>query len=269
MEWKEAGVRILGSAGGKSEESGMSAFQLSPRLLVDAGHLLEPLGEKIYDIDHIFLTHSHLDHICDIPFLVEKVFDRRSKSIKIYGFTQTLDNLHKHLFNDDVWVDFTRIPIDESGQIPAVTLIPIEAETKIEVEGWKLTAIPTDHIPGSCGYMVEKEGKKIFISSDTAYDPSLMKWLEDSHCTAAIFECSMPDRLSTLAKNSKHLTPATLQMQLDMLKNRDITIYCNHIKPAFEKDVLQELAKMPIGCHPLKDGDFIRLKDGRLIHFFG
>ncbi|MFC6520453.1 MBL fold metallo-hydrolase [Undibacterium arcticum] len=34
-------------------------------------------------IDHVFVTHSHLDHICSIPFLVDTVGHRRNTPLMV------------------------------------------------------------------------------------------------------------------------------------------------------------------------------------------
>ena len=68
-------ITILGAYGAKSEKGGSSAFLLNPYTLIDGGNLLEPLQEKNADICTIWLTHSHLDHIVDIAYILDNYYE--------------------------------------------------------------------------------------------------------------------------------------------------------------------------------------------------
>ena len=56
-------LKVLGSSGNKSKIRGTTSFQISKDILVDAGNIINSLDEESYKINHIFLTHAHLDHI--------------------------------------------------------------------------------------------------------------------------------------------------------------------------------------------------------------
>ena len=55
-------------------------------------------------------THSHLDHVTSIPFLVDTVGWMRNKAITVHAIEPTLEILRQHLFNWKLWPDFTQIP---------------------------------------------------------------------------------------------------------------------------------------------------------------
>ena len=240
----------------------MSAFQLAPDVVIDGGNLLLPLGEEAALIDHIFLTHSHLDHICDIPFLIERFFEKRRSPLRVYGLPETLKHLHTHLFCDEIWADFTKIPLQSTGE-PAVELVPLRLDERVEVSGWGIRPVPNTHMKGSCGYLVERGGRSILISSDTSYDESLARWLEEDRCVAAIFECSMPNAFAELAHRTGHLTPESLQKQLELPRNIHVKIYCNHMKPQHREKMTEELGEST--CTLLQDGDLVRIDDGELV----
>ena len=42
-------------------------FQISNDTTIDAGNIINSLDDEAYKINHIFVTHAHLDHVSDIP----------------------------------------------------------------------------------------------------------------------------------------------------------------------------------------------------------
>ena len=67
-------------------------------ILIDAGTGVADLSlEEMARIDHIFLTHSHLDHICSIPFLADTVGHMRTRPVTVHGIKPTLNALRDHI----------------------------------------------------------------------------------------------------------------------------------------------------------------------------
>jgi len=80
--------------------------------------------KKTVDIEHILLTQSHFAHIRDLPLIIENYYEKREKTLKIYGLSSTLEVLKNHLFNDIIWPKFhARLEAYETlrkeGKIPA------------------------------------------------------------------------------------------------------------------------------------------------------
>jgi phosphoribosyl 1,2-cyclic phosphodiesterase len=42
-------------------------------------------------IDHVFITHSHLDHVACLPFMVDTVGDMRNKPLTVHATQATLE----------------------------------------------------------------------------------------------------------------------------------------------------------------------------------
>ena len=72
-------ITILGASGTKGIGVGTSAFYIDEKNVIDAGNLLVPLGEKSAEIESIWLSHSHLDHIIDIAYIMDSYFVSRKK----------------------------------------------------------------------------------------------------------------------------------------------------------------------------------------------
>ena len=67
-------LRILGCSGGIGGQLRTTSMLLDQDVLIDAGTGVGDLSmEELARIDHVFLTHSHLDHVTSIPFLVDTV----------------------------------------------------------------------------------------------------------------------------------------------------------------------------------------------------
>jgi cAMP phosphodiesterase len=245
-------IKILGAYGGKATNMQLTSLQLSKEVVLDAGNILEGLGNGIKNLNHVFITHAHLDHINDIGFLIDSTFEIREESLKIYAQQATLDAIHKYILNWEIWPDFTQINLLGTN-IPAIEFIVIKLNETIEVDGCKIKAIKNNHTPHSNGYVIEKNNSAILFTSDTYCCDSIWDEINLNHkITAAIVDVSFPSRMAQLAFDSKHLTPSLLKDELKKINRDNITIYVNHIKPAYKVELIKEIIKSDIlinnGC---------------------
>ena len=254
-------IRVLGAYGAREKSKGTTALQLSDRVVIDAGNLLHPLGSAAAKIDHIFLTHCHMEHLADIPFLIDAFFAQRTTPLNIYGLAHTIDQLQKHLFNWAIWPDFTQINLLGTEQ-PSVVFHVIEPEKQYEIEDMVLKTVPVNHQVPTIGYVIEKRGedRAIYFSADTYRCERI--WQEVNHnpkIGALIIECSFPSSMEQLAKNSLHMTPAILADELTNLTRDDLRIYVNHLKPELAPSIIYELSDREItsSLFVLDDGDEI------------
>ena len=255
-------IKILGASGGKSHNKALTSLQISNNTVVDAGNLIDGLGESIHNLEHIFLTHLHLDHIVDIPFVMDNIFETQTKPIKIYGQQQNLEALKKHIFNWDIWPDFTTIKIKNSSEFCA-QLIPIELNSIIIQDGYSITSIANDHTQYSNGFVISKQNSSLLFTSDTYCCNSIWERINnDLSITTVIIEISFPSSFEQLAKDSKHLTPKLLKESLQKLKRDDVTIHINHLKPSYAKEITAEVKN----CNILLNGGTI-LQTDDIIYF--
>ena len=117
-------ITILGANGTKGLEGGTSAFLIDAHNVIDAGNLLRPMREAVAEIETIWLTHSHLDHISDIAYIMDSYFSKRRKTLRLCGLPATLDAIKTHLLNDVIWPDFSKIRLDKSENM-ALEYVPI------------------------------------------------------------------------------------------------------------------------------------------------
>ena len=236
-------IKILGSSGGKATNMQLTSLQLSKEIALDAGNLVEGLGNGIKNINHIFVTHSHLDHIMDIGFLIDATYEVRKVPLKVYGRKENIDNLKKHIFNWEIWPDFSQINLVNSD-LKAIEFIEIKLYETIEIDDCKIKAIENNHTSSSNGYVIEKDNSAVLFTSDTYICDKIWEEANNNHkISTIIIDVSFPSRLDQLALNSKHLTPKLLKEELKKLKRDDVKIHVNHIKPFCKNEVVQEIIK--------------------------
>lgn len=109
-------LRVLGCSGGiGGRHLRTTSMLLDHDILIDAGTGVADLSiAELAVIDHVFLTHSHLDHIASLPLMIDTVADRRTRPLTVYSTPSVLTILRNHIFNWAIWPDFSEVPSPES-----------------------------------------------------------------------------------------------------------------------------------------------------------
>jgi len=255
-------IQILGTYGTKSKGFATSAFYLNKTNVLDAGNLIDPLQEECAYIENIWLTHSHLDHIADIAFVLDNYFSLRKKSLNIIALPETVGILKKHFFNHSIWPKFSEIELIGTDT-KALTYTEIELGHVYKLsENESIEAFKTDHTVPSCGYIYKKNNNAILVTADTGSLKNVCEIIDSrKDITSMVLECSFPSNMEQLAKDSKHLTPKLLFEELESLKRDDLNFYINHIKPSFLLEISAEIDELKGKWRPiiLKDGDILEI----------
>jgi len=253
-------IKFLGTGGTRTPAQGTTCLHVSDHCVIDAGNLINAFGNTIFTLEHIFLTHSHLDHIIDIPFLADLFVTQKKVSLKIYGLKATLDDLRRCIFNDRIWPNFEEITLIGHTD-KTIELIELELELPYHVDGVILTPFKTDHTEGSCGYIIEKNGSGVLFTADTYRCDRIWELLDERpYLHALITEVSFPSAFAKLASDSKHLTPALLADELKKCHRDNFSLYIMHLKALFMGTILEELTVLELlrnGGKVLVDGDQI------------
>jgi len=263
-------IKILGAYGAKSSETSMTCLQVDDDILIDAGNILQSLDKSAQYINHIFLTHSHLDHLIDIPFLMDLFYSNREIPLTIYGTHNTLEYLQKHILNWDIWPDFSSIEL-HNGKELSIIFKPIELNEEIHIRDITFKAIPNNHTDSSCAYVVTKNNNAILITSDTYLCSSIWNEVNNNkQIKSVITDVSFPSAYKELAEQSKHLTPELLHQELQQLTRDDVTIFVNHLKPSFIDEIYNEIeTKYPVLLNNgliLQDRDIIDISTLEVTH---
>ncbi|MGB3750560.1 MAG: 3',5'-cyclic-nucleotide phosphodiesterase, partial [Arcobacteraceae bacterium] len=261
------GIKILGAQGNRAEKSNTTCIQVSKNTLIDAGNIIQGLGEDAQYINNIFLSHSHLDHIIDSAFLIDNFFAKREIPLKIYALSSTIESLKKHLFNWEIWPDFSNINLVKT-KTPSLKFIPIEfyKEYKIE-DDITLIPIPAVHTVPTCGFIIKSLEGSIVFSGDTFKNSDLWNLINSNKdIKALLIDVSFPNKQFQVASDSKHLTAKFLKEEMNFLKRDDLSLYINHIKPFYKKEIVDELLEIGINKDAiLEDGEIISFESGKII----
>lgn len=251
-------LHVLGADGGEMKGFHPPSFLIDRTLLLDAGSVCSALRlEELAAIDHIFISHSHVDHIKDLGLLSDLLTGRRSSPIRVYSTPQVLHALQTHYFNNIIWPDFTKIPNPAN---PVIQFVPIQPQQPVVIGNYIITAIPVNHTVETHGCLVTSDRTSLLYSADTG--PTELLWDYANripHLAGIILDVAFPNRMQFLATVAKHLSPQDAQQELTKLHNPHVPIFFFHLKPAFYDELCQEIAQTLLPNFPhrriLRSGD--------------
>jgi ribonuclease BN (tRNA processing enzyme) len=232
-------LRILGCSGGIGGDLRTTSMLLDHDVLIDAGTGVGDLGiGELARIDHVFVTHSHLDHVTSIPFLVDTVGWMRDQPITVHAIEPTLEILRQHLFNWKLWPDFTQIP---DAARPFLRYQSVALGRAVDLGGRRLTPLPANHVVPAIGYRIDSGRASLVFTGDTTTCDAL--WEEVNridNLRYLIIETAFRNAEKDLAIASRHLVPSMLAEELAKLK-RKAEIYITHLKPGEVELTMQEI----------------------------
>jgi ribonuclease BN (tRNA processing enzyme) len=240
-------LRVLGCSGGiGGRHLRTTSFLLDSDILIDAGTGVGDLTlAELSQIDHIFVTHSHLDHVTSIPFLVDTIGGMRAKPIDVYAQAATIEILKNHLFNWAIWPDFTEIP---SPEAPFLRYRPIAVGEPVALGSRTITAIPANHTVPAVGYHLDSGAASLVFTGDTAPHDALWRVVNRiANLKFLIIETAFSNKERHLADISRHLCPMTLAEELKKLE-RNAEIYITHLKPGEIEPTMLEIEESA-GAH--------------------
>ena len=255
-------IKVLGASGSYSHKSKASSFLIEDNIAIDAGNIIEGMGDACSQLEHIFISHTHFDHIVDLPFIIESYFQARRKPLKIYALPENIKILQSHIFNWSIWPDFDKIP-QHTTKEPSLQFIPVEFGQTLNIDNVEITIIESQHSVPTCGFKLTKDNHSFVLSGDTYLNPKLIELLnEDKNISSLIIDVSFSSDQEALAKESQHLTPKLLEEMLIELKRDDLRIYTYHQKPLFQDKIDEELVALKLlrnGGKRLETGDIVDL----------
>jgi ribonuclease BN (tRNA processing enzyme) len=222
-------LKILGCSGGIGGNLRTTSFLLDNDVLIDAGTgVMDLTVDELKLIDHIFITHSHLDHIVSIPFLVDTVGGMRDKPITLHATEETLNILKQHIFNWLIWPDFSLIPTSDQ---PFMVYAPFSLGETIDLGGRKVTSLPANHVVPAVGFQLDSGRHSLLFSGDTTVNDALWQVVNRiENLSHLIIETAFSNKELDLAEAAKHLVPSLLVEELKKLK-KPAQIYVTHLKP--------------------------------------
>ena len=233
-------IQVLGCSGGIGNGARTTSLLVDHDILIDAGTGVADLSlDAMAAIDHVFLTHAHLDHVACIPFLLDSVGSRRAPTpLTVHAQAATLDVLRAHVFNNALWPDFTAIPSRQQPYLRFETLAP---GASISLGKRQLRSIPVNHTVPAVAYLLGNGRASFAFSGDTgsteAYWQALSACADLQH---VVIETSFLDEEEALSRLSGHLCPRLLAQELKKLKTA-AQVYITHLMPGEEAAIMAEI----------------------------
>ncbi len=231
-------LRILGCSGGIGADLSTTSLLIDDDILIDGGTGLSELSlEEMSRIRHVFVTHSHLDHIAGIPMLLDSVFDRIEQPVVLHTRPETLEILQRHIFNWQVWPDFSCLP---SADKPVLCFAPMEPGEQVRVGARSIEMIEVNHSVPAAGYRVQNGVGSFAFSGDTTTNNGFWEALNrHAGLDLLIVESAFPDEDRELSARARHYCPALLASDLEKLRHRP-NLYLTHLKPGYEDAIVEQ-----------------------------
>jgi ribonuclease BN (tRNA processing enzyme) len=238
-------ILILGAGVGvPQKERSSPSFLLRVRkhlFLFDTGpgtlHQLAKASIHINEIEQIFYTHSHLDHVLELPFFLfaskYPLQKRRSPlTVNVPSLMKDFVRDFIHLFGEQVEVDYP---------------LHIREVDEWEEDGVRIKTAQMLHREESVGYRVEAEGRSFVYSGDTEYCKEIVELAKG--CNLLALECSFPDDM----KVEWHLTPTLCARIAKEAAVKKLLLL--HLYPVCKGEQIER------SCKKVYDGEIIVAED--------
>ena len=254
-------IKTIGCSGSEVPGFNFASYMLDEDILFDAGSITNVLGiEAQMKIRTVFITHSHLDHVKCIPFLADNLFlNGPARGIDVAAPAGILENLKKHIFNEAMWPDFTRIPSPDN---PVLNLVALREEEAYRTNKYSVTPYRVNHNSSAVGYLVEEmeTGKRFFYSGDTGPAHGIWQRLGGKKLDCLLVDVSLPNAMEDQAIEAGHLTPLLLKTELAAMQYPPKKVWAVHAKPFFLDSIARELDSLGIeGLGLLAQGQEIEI----------
>ncbi len=252
-------IRILGCSGGIGLGLRTTSLLVDEDILIDAGSGVGDLTlDEMAAVRHIFLTHSHLDHVSFIPLMLDSIFEQRAEPLVVHGQAATLEALQRHIFNWTIWPDFAQLP---SKDKPVLRYEVMKPGQVLSVGRRSFEMIPVEHTVPGVGYRVSCPTGVFAFSGDTSSNDSFWAGLNaHERLDLLIVETAFCNADLAISRLAKHYCPSLLAEDLKKLTHRP-EIYITHNKPGEEEVIYAECAAALTHhkLHRLKSGEVLTI----------
>jgi ribonuclease BN (tRNA processing enzyme) len=251
-------LQVLGCSGGIGAGLRTTSFLVNDSILIDAGTGIGDLPlAMLQDIEHVLVTHCHMDHIALLPMLCDTKNIAGGKPVTVYALPQTIQALKGHVFNWQIWPDFAEIP--DSSE-PILRWHAINEGDSLEVAGLRVRVLPANHIVPGVGYAVHDQELSFAFQGDSGSCAGFWQALAVEDVDLLIVESAFNDDEQSMAVRTKHLSPSLLAAELERYTGR-ARIVITHPKPGEERLVEAQIAAQLAGRNArlLRNGEVIEI----------
>ncbi len=216
-----------------------TCYQVDDDILIDAGSGAGELSlAQSIAIDTVFLTHSHLDHCAFLPLLADAAASFRETPLTVYALPQTITALREHMFNNQLWPDYTILPVPER---PWLRLLPIHAGETVTLNNRRITALPARHSIPCIAYRVDSGVASWVYSADTTFCEEFWQALNRiDNLKYLLIENTFRNDNPAGAQRSGHTTANLLAQGLRLLQ-RPVQLFIVHMEAGYEEVTMREV----------------------------
>ena len=221
-----------------------SSYTINGTVAIDAGSIgFCGSPQEQSAIRHVFITHSHMDHIASLPTFLDNLYDPGTEAVTLHASAETMAVLQEHIFNNMVWPDF--IGMRPPGRPFVHTSLVVPGQI-IEVEGLRILPVPVNHIVPTLGYIVSDGHSTVVFGADSGPTDQIWELAATfPEPRTVLVEASFPDNMRWLAEISGHLTPKMVLDESQKMPQTD-RILIIHVKPRFRDAIEAELMVLKI-----------------------
>jgi ribonuclease BN (tRNA processing enzyme) len=232
------------SPSGDNPNQYSTSYVINDAVAIDAGAIGFYQGPREQAaIRHVFLSHTHMDHLASLPAFLENVAGANQTPVTLHASAEVQEGLRRDLFNGRVWANFLELTHDNKQ---FVILDTIESGRPVPVEGLRITPVTVQHVVPTLGFILEDATAAVVISSDTGPTEEIWALANKTPNLKAVFlESTFPDSFTRLADITMHLTPAGFAREMQKLA-RPATFFAVHLKARHRESLTQELLALKL-----------------------
>ncbi len=231
-------ITTLGCNASITGELRTTCYKVDDDILIDVGSGAGDLSlAQSIAVDTVFLTHSHLDHCALLPMLADAAGSFRDAPLNVYALPETIATLKQHLFNGQLWPDYTVQPTPEH---PYVRFQPLRSGETIELNGRRITALPARHAVPCVSYRVDSGNASWVYSADTTFCEDFWQALNRiGNLRYLLIETTFRND-NAAAQRSGHTTANLLAQGLHLLE-LPVELYIVHMEAGYEEVTMREV----------------------------
>ncbi len=255
-------------------------------IILDGGTGIFPLSQTLFPElprhMHIFITHSHWDHIQGLPFFMPIFIP--SNDIHLYGASdpvtqQGVERLY------DVQLQYSYFPIREAELNANMHYQSLSPGEVVQVGDVTITCVLMNHPVTNLGYRVEYQGKSVFFTGDheppynlckpgeedwEVYEDLIQQKTEDMDAAMQNVDVLIADASYTADeyKQKQGWGHGTYETCIAMAQRVGAKqLYCTHHEPTRSDDMLEQVFEEALAQSSLKIDFNVQLaKEGLTIH---
>lgn len=254
-------IKILGCSGAKSVGKSPTSFLVDNKILIDSGSVVSKLESNfiVDNIECLLLTHSHFDHIMELPFLLELLLQEGKTPFTVFASGDSIDSLYSNIFNFECWPDLFQIAEKEGKELYLSEYTNLET---ISLDEYRVTPVKVNHTVTTHGFLIDDGKCSIGFTGDTFITDSFWEQCNNKkNLKAVIVDVSFPGNMHEEAGITKHMSTDIISSELNKLVSKDVEILVSHMKPKLTGEIRSELEK----AKPAFNLTF--LEDGMTLNF--